>query len=71
MNDFIGFVFRLDHWTRKPLLFVAFPLAVVGMLPGAVREGRLFAFDFWDFQYRMWWVCWDGTLIGKNNATRW
>jgi hypothetical protein len=68
---FISWGMRLDHWTRKPLLFLVYPLALAGSLWHAVPGGRAFTFGFWDLEWRMWWVTWDGMLVGPENRTTW
>lgn len=71
MERFISWAFRLDHWTRKPLMFVSFPLALLKSLWTAIPNGRAFTFGYWDLEWRMWWVTWDGMLIDKRNRTTW
>lgn len=68
---FISWGLRLDHWTRKPMMFVVFPLALLCSLWHAIPNGRAFTFSYWDLEWRMWWVSWDGMLIGRTNRTTW
>lgn len=69
ITTFFSWLCRHDHWTRKPIWVITCPFYFAAVIVSQKKDYDWIAFtrfEYWDFNWKLFWAVYEGYLLDKD-----